>query len=99
MKKIIFLILLVFAIFTSSIVDVSASDEVLTVQEKTEAQILQVEVDKMKYVFENHYIIDCDSNESKNEFKTDEELKELYKETCKTMKLNDEQLMDLLKQK
>ncbi|MFP4287148.1 MAG: hypothetical protein ACLFRI_05565 [Candidatus Izemoplasmataceae bacterium] len=81
MKKLLILGLMLASIFIGAQnVSASTADELDTSDEISE---FDIELQKMREVFLAHYYIDCNSKESRQQFKDNNDLKEIYDEMCK----------------
>lgn len=84
MKKLLLSIILGFVLFTaiSTSVSISAQDgetETVVIEEDE----YEVEFQNMRDIFNSHYEIECGSKKSRKQFKTNNDLREIYDEMCK----------------
>lgn len=95
MKKLFLSIIIGFMGFTVSMTSVSISaQDVDTLTEIIEENHYGIELQNMKEVFDSHYVIECGSKESRQQFKTNNDLKEIYDVKCKVE--NDDKGLELI---
>jgi len=88
----VFLVLLILSI--GNFIEISASDQ-LAVGEKSElVSDLELNLQLMREVFRTHHIIECNSKESRDQFINNNDLREIYDETCKIEKENSDKNLE-----